>query len=137
MNDYAKPLPRGDAYHSEFYDYCKRHELRFQRCANCHRWRHMPRECCPECGSFDWTWERSSGKGTLFTWTVVHRASHPGFADEVPYAVVIVELEEGVRLVSRVTGLPIDDLQIGMALEVGFDDVTADTTLHRFQPVRT
>jgi uncharacterized OB-fold protein len=53
MSEYTKPLPRGEDHNGEFYQYCKQHELRFQRCSTCHAWRHMPRECCPACGSFD------------------------------------------------------------------------------------
>lgn len=133
MSEYTKPLPRGESYHSEFYEYCNRHELRFQRCFNCSVWRHMPRESCEACGSFDWRWEASSGKGTLFSWTVVHRALHPAFAEDVPYAVVIVEMEEGVRLVSRLIAIGIDELEMGMPLEVVYEDVSPEVTLHAFK----
>ena len=81
------------------------HELRFQRCQACGAWRHMPRESCAACGSFNWSWERSSGKGQVFSWTVMHRALHPGFTPDVPYATVVIELAEGVRMVSHVFGL--------------------------------
>jgi uncharacterized OB-fold protein len=53
MSDYAKPLPRGEDMHGEFYQFCKQHELRFQRCQDCDAWRHMPRESCAACGSFN------------------------------------------------------------------------------------
>lgn len=136
MSDYSKPLPRGEAYNGEFYQFCQQHELRFQRCKDCSTWRHMPRESCQSCGSFEWTWERSSGKGQLFSWTVIHRALHPGFADDVPYAAAVVELEEGVRLVSHVLDLSPEQLCIGMPVEVVFDDITPEVTLPKFRPVR-
>ena len=129
----AKPRPRRDGYHDGFYAYCDKHELRFQRCADCQTWRHMPRDCCPECGSFEWTWERSSGKGTLFSWTVIHRALHPSFEADLPYAPVVVEMDEGIRLVSLLRGVAIEDLALGLALEVGFDEDRDGVTLHHFR----
>jgi uncharacterized OB-fold protein len=134
VREYTKPLPRGEHYHGEFYDYCKQHELRFQRCSDCQTWRHMPRESCRHCGSFNWTWERSNGTGTIFSWTVIHRALHPGFHDDVPYAAVVIELDEGVRVVSHVIDLDMADLHIGLPVEVVFEDVTPNTTLHKFRP---
>ena len=97
------PLPTLAGLAGEFYGWCQKHELRFQRCTACGAWRHVPRELCASCGSWDWEWARSSGRGTVFTWTVAARAMHPAFQDAVPYAPVVVEMEEGVRILSRVT----------------------------------
>jgi hypothetical protein len=133
MTDITKPLPRCENLHAEFYEYCKKHELRFQKCFDCGAWRHMPRECCEECGSFNWNWKPSTGRGTLFSWTIIHRALHPSYVDEVPYAVVIVEMEEGVRLVTRLDGISHDELKLGIPLEVFFEDVTPEVALHRFR----
>jgi len=133
MQEYTKPLPRGEDLHAEFYQFCRNHELRFQRCSDCEAWRHMPRECCEACGSFDWSWQPSSGQGTLFSWTIIHRALHPSFADDVPYAVAIVEMQEGVRLVSGLVDVPNDSLQIGLPLQVVFEDVTSEVTLPKFR----
>ena len=133
MQEYAKPLPGGEDLHHEFYQFCKDHELRFQRCSECGTWRHMPRETCAACGSFDWSWQASSGKATLFSWTIIHRALQPAFAEDVPYASAVVEMEEGIRLVSRLVDVAFDELKIGLPLEVGFEDVTPDVTLHQFR----
>jgi uncharacterized OB-fold protein len=70
----------------------------------------------------------------VFTFTVFHRAYHKGFADELPYAVAVVELDEGPRLVSNVVDCPPEDVKIGMPVDVIFDDVTEDTTLFKFKP---
>ena len=129
----SKPLPRGEHLHSGFYEYCNRRELRFQRCSSCDAWRHMPRESCEACGSFEWSWELSSGRGTLFSWTIIHRALHPAYADDVPYTVVVVEMEEGVRLVSRLVDVSNDDLKLGLPLQVQFEDVTPEVTMHAFR----
>jgi uncharacterized OB-fold protein len=64
----------------------------------------------------------------------MHQVYHPGFAGEVPYAVVVVELEEGVRLVSNLVGCPVGDVVPGMPVEAVFDDVTPDVTLPKFRP---
>jgi hypothetical protein len=64
----------------------------------------------------------------------MHQVYHPGFAADVPYAVVVVELEEGARLVSNLVGCPIGDLAPGMPVEVTFDDVTPEVTLPKFRP---
>jgi uncharacterized OB-fold protein len=135
MSDYTKPLPRGEDMHGEFYQFCKQHELRFQRCQDCGAWRHMPRERCAACGSFNWSWELSSGQGQVGSWTVVHRAVHPGFAPDVPYATVITEMAEGVRMVSHVLDLDPEQLCVGLPVAVVFDDVTPEITLPKFRPL--
>lgn len=133
MSEASIPLPELAGLHGEFYAHCKQHELRFQKCSDCGAWRHVPRELCASCGSWDWSWEASSGRGTIYTWTVVERPLHPQFAEACPYAPVVVELEEGVRLLSQVVDVAPDALEIGMAVEVVFDDVTDEVTLPRFQ----
>ena len=71
---YAKPLPVLEGLSGEFYAWCRQGELRFQRCTDCGTFRHVPRELCAQCNSFAWEWARSSGRGTVYTWTVVQRA---------------------------------------------------------------
>ena len=75
-----------------------------------------------------------AARGKIFSWTVIHRALHPGFNDDIPYAAVVVELDEGVRVVSHVIDLDITDLRVGLPVEVVFEDVTPDVTLHKFRP---
>ena len=130
---YTKPLPELEGHAREFYGFCKQRELRFQRCTGCRAWRHVPREMCAVCGSMEWEWERASGRGSVFTWTVVGRALHPAFQEDTPYAPVVVEMEEGVRLLSQVVDCPPEALEIGMPVEVVFDDVTDEVTLPRFR----
>jgi len=132
-SDYTKPLPELEGFSGDFYGFCKAGELRFQRCDDCGAWRHVPREICAECGSFGWSWQASSGRGEVFTWTVVGRALHPAFGDSVPYAPVVVEMEEGVRLLSDVADCPPEELEIGMPVDVFFDAVTASISLPRFR----
>jgi len=128
-----KPLPSLEGLAGDFYGYCRQGELRFQRCDSCRAWRHVPRELCAECGSWDWSWERSSGRGRVFSWTVVARALHPAFQADTPYAAVIVELEEGVRLLTHISDVPADALSIDLPVEVHFNAVSPDVTLPCFR----
>jgi len=131
----ATPLPELEGLTGAFYGFCKDGELRFQRCSDCGSWRHVPREMCADCGSWSWEWERSSGRGTIFTWTVVVRALHPAFQDACPYAPVVIEMEEGVRILSEFTDCPPDELEIDQPVEVVFEDASEDVTLPKFRRV--
>jgi uncharacterized OB-fold protein len=75
-----------------------------------------------------------SGRGAVFSFAVMHQAVHPGFAAEVPYPIVVVELEEGVRLLSNLVDCPLAEVRIGLPVEVVFEDVTAEVTLPKFRP---
>lgn len=129
----ARPLPLLSGLAGEFYAFCKARELRFQRCSNCSAWRHVPRERCAECGSDRWRWEPSTGRGRVFTWVVATRSMHPAFPSDPPVAPVVVETDEGVRLVSEIVDCPPGDLIIGMPVEVVYDDVDGEVTLPRFR----
>ena len=136
QTEYTKPLPLMTGLTKEFYDWCQKRELRFQRCTKCGTWRHVPREMCPDCGSFEWEWAKSSGRGKVFTWTVAARPMHPAFLD-IPYAPVVVQMEEGVRLLSQVIDCPPDQLEMDMPVEVVFEDVTPEVTLPKFRRARS
>lgn len=133
MSGYAKPLPRITRDNREFWEATRRHELRLQRCGACERFRYPPSPVCPECLSEAFAWTPVSGRGTVSTWVVFHKAYFPSFADEVPYAVVQVELEEGPRLTANLVDVPNEQVRVGLPVEVVFDDVTAEITLPRFR----
>ena len=131
-----KPVPTPVGLNAEFYEHCREGRLSFQQCGSCEIFRHPPRVLCPSCGSATWAWVASSGHGRLHTWTVIHQHPHPGFADDLPLAVVVVELDEGVRLVSGIRGLAPSDLVEGMPLVVGYEQRSPEITLpvfHRAQ----
>jgi uncharacterized OB-fold protein len=130
---YEKPLPLLEGMAGEFYGFCKNQELRFQRCTECNTWRHVPRNMCAQCGSWNWEWAKSCGRGELLTWTVVTFPMQPSFAEEVPYAVTLIEMEEGPRVVSQIVDVEPQDLRMGMPVEVIFDAVTPEVTLPRFK----
>lgn len=133
-------LPAPVGLNAEFYARAaETRVLHFQRCRACEGWRHPPRFRCAGCGSDDWAWARSSGRGRIFTWTVTHRPIDPAFAAEVPYAVVVVEMDEGVRVVGNLLGLAPGDLALELPvvaqLEVLISEAgTADVALIHFRP---
>jgi uncharacterized protein len=129
--EYKRPLPRRHGFAAEFYNFCRKHELRFQRCLDCATWRHIPREMCAHCGSFRTEWAKTSGRGRLFSWTTVRQQMLPQF--EVPYSPVIVELDEGVRILSWLTDVGPEEFEVDLPVEVVFDDVTHEVTLPKFK----
>lgn len=139
MSEYNKPLPGLDGLTKDFYGFCKQEELHFQKCTSCGAFRHVPREICAECNSFEWEWVKSSGKGTIYSWVVVNRALHPAFYDPspnaVPMAPIVVEMEEGVRLLSNMVNCPPDQLEMDMPVTVVYEAVTDEVTLPRFRRI--
>jgi uncharacterized OB-fold protein len=126
--------PNPSGFTAEFYAYGARGELRFQRCGECGTWRHPPRVACGRCGSERVSWERSSGRGRLFTWTVTHQALLPMFAADAPYVVAVVELEEGVRVVTGLRGIAADELRLDLPVAVDFAKLSEAIGLHFFRP---
>lgn len=133
---YQKPLPHIDEVSRPFWEAAKRHELVLQKCQECGHYRYPPGNICPHCLSDRLAWVKASGRGTVHTWTVFHRAYHPAFTQDVPYTVVAIELEEGPRLPSNLVDCKIEDIRVGLPVEVVFEDVTAELTLPKFRPTK-
>ncbi len=131
---YKKPLPRIDEESKGFWEACQRHQLYVQQCRSCGALRYYPRALCPACLSSDTQWVLSSGRGTVYTYTVTYQNQAPGFRDELPYVLAYVELEEGVRVLTNIVGCAVEDVRIGMPVEVTFDDVSSAITLPKFKP---
>jgi uncharacterized OB-fold protein len=130
VTDRLLPAPVG--LNAEFYAFCARGELRVQRCSACQTWRHPPRFRCAKCGSDAFTWERVSGRGRVFTWTVTHRPIDPAFTP--PYAVVIAELEEGPRLVGNLRGMEPAALVLDLPIVVEIEPASDSIGLLWFRP---
>jgi uncharacterized OB-fold protein len=122
MSGIGKPVPAITPEMQPFYDGTARHELWLQRCSACGAFRFPAREVCSECLSADSTWERASGRGEIWSFTILHQVYHPAFAAEAPYAVVIVKLDEGPKLTSNLRGTAARDVRIGTRVEVGFEE---------------
>src|SRR5262249_21970983 len=122
----------------EFWDACRRRELRLQRCADCGRFRQPPLPGCPRCGSPRSQWSPASGRGRVYSYTIVHHAAVPALAAAVPYAMVVAELDDapGARLISNLVETPFDALAIGLAVEVVWDEPREGVVLPRFRAAR-
>jgi uncharacterized OB-fold protein len=127
------PLPAVGPDTEPFHAAAKRGELRFQRCTPCGAWRHYPRPTCPTCLSRDFTWDRASGHGRVYTWTIVHGPTLPAFQDQLPYNVVDVLLDEGVHFVSQVLDCPAEALRADLPVTAVFVPVTDEITLVKFR----
>ncbi|MEU8589136.1 OB-fold domain-containing protein [Streptomyces sp. NPDC048664] len=113
-------LPAVDAFTRPYWDAAARGTLLIRRCAACGRAHHFPREFCPFCWSEDVTWERASGRATLYTWSVVHRNDLPPFTGRTPYVAAVVDLAEGPRMMTEVVECEEAGLRVGMALRACF-----------------
>lgn len=128
----AKPTPEINRITRPFWEAAAEHRFVLQRCRQCGRFQYMPLERCPSCsGSYEWV--DASGKGVLHTFTIMRVAYHPAFNDEVPYNVSVVELEEGPLMVTNVVGCENDELEIGAAVEVVFEDVSPGVAIAKFR----
>ncbi len=132
--EYTKPIPRPDAFSQPFYDGTRRRELMLQRCGECGRWMWPFRTRCIECFGDQLTWAAARGTGTLYSWTLVHQIFHPGFAPEIPYNVAQVDLDEGVRVITNIVGVPNDELRVGLPLVVTFERISNELALPKFRP---
>lgn len=133
---YNKPIPVPQQESDFYWEKAKEGELWLRFCNDTGKAYFYPRDISPYCFSRNTSWIKASGKATLFTYGIVHRAPHPGFAADVPFVTAIVELEEGPKMA---TNIVMDDptpekLQIGMALEVTFEHITDTIALPKFKP---
>ena len=133
---YNKPVPVPQQESDFYWEKAKQHELWLRYDNTAQQAYFYPRDISPLTFSRDTTWIKASGKATLFTYGIVHRPPHPGFVNDVPFVTAIVELEEGPKMA---TNIVMDDptpekLQIGMPLEVVFEDITDEIAIPKFKP---
>jgi uncharacterized OB-fold protein len=116
-----------------FWDGLNEHKLLIQRCTECSARRHPPRPMCPKCNSLSWEPIESSGRGVVYSFVMPVQPQFPFF--DYPYIVALVELEEGIRLVSNLCDITADDASIGMPVEVFFEQFDG-FVLPQFRPVK-
>lgn len=134
MSQVKKPLPVPDSETRVYWEGLKNEKLLLQKCRNCGNYRFYPRLVCPECMSDSYDWVDTKGEGKVYSYTIVHRAGG-AFKEDVPYVVAIVELNEGVRMMSNIIGIEPDKVTIGLPVRVSFDKVNDDITLPKFMPL--
>ena len=132
----AKPVPAPDEASQPFFDGAREGRLMLMRCRDCGAWRIPSRDRCDRCWSTDTEWAQASGRGTLYTYGLMHQIYHPAFAPDVPYNVAVVELDEGVRFTTNIVDCPNDQLRVGMPVEVVFEPVSEDVRMPKFRPLR-
>jgi len=132
---YEKPLPHPNADDKIFWEGCREHHLRFQKCEECGLVRWPPSAICPNCYSRDTIWISAAGKGKVYTFAIFHRAYHPGFEGELPYVTAVVELEEGPHFLTNIVGCRPDEVKCDMVVEVIWEDITEEFSLPKFRPV--
>ncbi|MFD4261914.1 bifunctional MaoC family dehydratase N-terminal/OB-fold nucleic acid binding domain-containing protein [Streptomyces sp. NPDC058534] len=130
-----RPRPAVNRDNAFFFDGAKRHRLLIQRCAACSTLRHPPGPCCPECNSLEWDTVEASGRGHVYSYVVNHHPRHPAF--HFPLVVAVVELAEGTRLITNLTGVAPDDVAIDMPVVLDWLDADPDPTLPVFRPAPT
>lgn len=133
-SEYRKPIPEADEVSKTFWRGLQRRELLLQRCRACGRYQFYPRPMCVHCWGEDLQWVRSEGRGTVYSFSIVRQNMMPGFAQEVPYVLAVVELEEGVRLGTNIVRCEPDQVSVGMPVIVEFERITDQITLPKFRP---
>ena len=134
---YGKPIPVHQGESDYYWEKTKEEESWLRKCNECQQAYFYPRDISPCCFSKDTTWIQASGKATLFTYGIVHRAPHAGFAEDVPFVTAIVKLEEGPKMPTNIVmdNPTPEKLQIDMPLEVVFESVSDEISLPKFKPV--
>jgi len=125
MTEYKRPLPNLNEYDTrEFWEGTLQKEIRYQKCADCETVIFYPRRHCTGCLGNNLIWQTASGKGTVYSYSVVRQSYHPFFRNLIPYAVAWIDLDEGPRLLSNVIGVddPLNDVSIGQRVEVEWEE---------------
>ncbi len=132
--EYTKPLPPVTKLNKPFWEGTKQGELRLQTCNECgQRW-FPPSTHCPQCLSRNWEWKAVSGRGKVWSWVVFHQRYFKAFEEDLPYNVTLVELDEGVMMMSRVEGISDEEMKCDMPVKVAFQDATDEQSVPYFVP---
>ncbi len=129
-----KPIPVIQPWTKEFWKATKQGKLLVQHCKDCNANIFFPKKVCPKCWSENLTWIESSGKAVVYTYTAMLDMVEPKFMGDLPYVIAMVDLEEGIRMTTRIVNCNQDDIKIGMNVEVVFEEVSPECSLPVFQP---
>jgi uncharacterized OB-fold protein len=129
----TRPAPVVTDDSAVFWDAAAAGRLIAQRCGSCGRLRHPPRPMCPQCHSLDIDVVELAGTGTIYSYAILHHPQNPAF--EYPVLAALVDLDEGIRVVSNLTDVDKGDIRIGMRVEVHFADAGNGSKVPLFRPV--
>ncbi len=128
-----KPIPEPTSLTEEFWEATNEHKLVLQYCNECDTYTYYPRGVCINCMNYDLEWKEVSGEGEIYSYTITENAPE-GFEDDVPYTVASVDLKEGARVLTNIVSIDPEDVEIGMSVEVTFEDINDDLALPKFEP---
>lgn len=134
MSCQSKPTPRLTNETSAYWQGCREGKLLVQTCCQCGHRQFYPRTMCMRCLGMELEMVESSGRGEVHAFTIVRRAPSPAFEADLPYVVALVDLKEGVRMMSTIVECPVDAVHSGMPVDVVFDEMSPEVTLPRFRP---
>ncbi len=134
VGEWAKPLPQIDNVNAEYWQAAREGRLLIQQCPACGHRQWYPRALCTECGA-EPEWLETAGRGTVHTFTVIRQQGTPAFKAELPYAVVMVDLDEGPRVFGAMPGVDVARVAIGLPVEVWFAAAADDTGVPYWRPV--
>lgn len=129
-----KFFPRPTPGTAVYWEGCRNQQLLIQRCRQCGSYQFYPRIICTACDSADVEWVRSSGRGEVLTYTVITRAVSKAYAEDAPYVIALIRLAEGPKMMSNVVECDPESVQVGMAVEVVFDQWSEEITIPKFRP---
>jgi uncharacterized protein len=132
--EWTKPLPAPDVISGHHWSALASGRLLIQRCPTCGHSQFYPRALCARCG-LEPDWLEVSGRGTVYTFTVIRQNGLPAFQNETPYVVAMIEIEEGVRLMGNITGCPPDDVAVGMEVRAYAVRAEADIAIPLWEPI--
>ncbi|HET9884165.1 MAG TPA: OB-fold domain-containing protein [Candidatus Binatia bacterium] len=134
-----KPLPTITSEARPFWEGAAKQQLLMQCCLDCSAYIWTPRPSCFECGSENIQWQKLSGRGEVYSFTVIRqvvgRAASQAFEKDIPYVIAWIDLDEGPRMITNVIGCPDENVTLGMKVSVVFEQQSADIWLPKFMPV--
>lgn len=131
----GKFVPRPTVETEPYWQGCRNHELLIQQCLNCHNIQFYPRIMCTQCTSREVGWIKATGQGEVLSYTIVHRAISKAYQSEAPYVVALIKLEEGPTMMSNIIGCDLNAIEIGMKVQVVFEDWSASMTIPQFKTI--
>jgi len=131
---YDKPLPKPEPWSEPFWEATQDEQLLYQVCEECGEDVFYPKRYCPSCGEQNFRWEEAEGTGTVYTFSTIYKYPPSAFKEDAPYTPAIIELDEGIRIMSVVEDDP-EDIECDAPVSVTFDHVTDEFTLPKFELV--
>jgi uncharacterized OB-fold protein len=133
----GRPLPDVDRVSTEFWEAAGRGELLIQDCLECGARQFYPRATCAACGGPQPRWTTASGRGAVYTFTVIRQNAAPPFAESVPYVVAMVELDEGPRMMTNISHCDPEDVYVDMPVRMYSLPIGEGLGLPFFRPIES